>query len=358
MCRDATLRFKEAHNRGLSATSSLNDVEAASDQLHALFDRMDAAQRDHLKTLDSLVYQIDDDDPTTIVDDLRSQTADVMDRYNAISSQLDARERELRRKRKTSSSSGRFVMESEEDSSDAVFVTRERATYHEAGAVVAASKKRKKSSGPPKSLMSSLVAASIGAFGLSESGDSSAFYDDDSPNEMQDEMRLAATAAVPSPALKRPSAAAAMLKRRLSGTLEVEADDVAVVVSTPEDVETMLGVSASKEDDDDEEEETDAGEDAKEMRKAMKKIEYDELSRVVEYFAYFCLSYVLGELIKTEVDYVTKLRTVVKVKNMPRIWDGQGLLFSSCFLGIFAQNGRPSRANDTGEQKRSDICQY
>ncbi|XP_065832242.1 uncharacterized protein [Oscarella lobularis] len=144
------------------------------------------------------------------------------------------------------------------------------------------SKKRKKSSGPPKSLMSSLVAASIGAFGLSESGDSSAFYDDELPNEMQDEMRLAATAA-------------AMLKRRLFGTLEVEADDVAVVVSTPEDVETMLGVSASKEDDDDGEEETDAGEDAKEMRKAMKKIDY-----------------VLGELIKTEVDYVAKLRTVVK----------------------------------------------
>ena len=162
--------------------------------------------------------------------------------------------------------------------------------------------------------MSSLVAASIGAFGLSESGDSSAFYDDDSPNEMQDEMRLAATAA-------------AMLKRRLFGTLEVEADDVAVVVSTPEDVETMLGVSASKEDDDDGEEETDAGEDAKEMRKAMKKIEYGKLSRVVEYFAYFCLSYVLGELIKTEVDDVAKLRTVVKVRNMARIWDGQGCYF-------------------------------
>ena len=92
----------------------------------------------------------------------------------------------------------------------------------------------------------------------------------------------------------------------------MEADDVAVVVSTPEDVKTMLGVSASKKDDDDEEEETDAaGEDAKEMRKAMKKIEYGEWSRVVEYFAYFCLSYVLGELIKTEVDYVAKLRTVV-----------------------------------------------
>eukprot|EP00118_Oscarella_pearsei_P005439 m.25044 g.25044 ORF g.25044 m.25044 type:complete len:4584 (+) comp28725_c0_seq1:98-13849(+) len=246
-CREATIRFTEAHNRGLSPGSSRSDVRAASEQLHVFFGRRDAVQRGHLKALGELAVQVMADDTTVVVENILLQSKEVMDRFDAINAQLSAREKELRRRTSRTGPGGKVVMESEEES-DVVFVSQEMATYEEVDSA--------RRPGPKETSFSSLVAASIGAFGISES-DSSLFYEDDSPNEMQSgeerSLRASATARA------------------------------AVFGSGPEEEEEF------------DEDETDFGEDAKEMRKALKKI-----------------GFVLDELVKSELDYVRKLKIVVK----------------------------------------------
>ena len=87
-CGEAMSQFKEATNRGLSPTATVDDIQLSRHLLHSFFSDKEIEQRDQLRLINELASQIPTDEAQNVADELIEQSKMIMERYRELENDL------------------------------------------------------------------------------------------------------------------------------------------------------------------------------------------------------------------------------------------------------------------------------